>query len=165
MEAGRLLGAVHRAARGHAGAQVTRTQAQCLGTKVPSGSTLHHRLLTDDVVDAEHARLSLTDPGRGLVVVQHGRMRRRGGQLGTVARADPCIQGVWVRGPAHRGRREGAGALHVTRVGAHIRALEALPPPQEAAVVKHILRGRVQGPVVALPRPARLPRDLNEAVV
>ena len=44
-------------------------------------------------------------------------------------------------------------------------SLEALPSSKEAAVVEHILRGGVKGPVVAFARVPRLPRDLNEAVV
>lgn len=43
--------------------------------------------------------------------------------------------------------------------------LEALSAAKEAAVVKHVLRGRVQRPVVALARIPRLPRDLDEAIV
>ena len=44
-------------------------------------------------------------------------------------------------------------------------SLEALPSPQEAAVVEHVLGSRVQGPVVAFARVPRLPRDLDETVV
>lgn len=44
-------------------------------------------------------------------------------------------------------------------------SLEALPSPEEAAVVEHVLGGRVQGPVVTFARVPRLPRDLNETVV
>lgn len=44
-------------------------------------------------------------------------------------------------------------------------SLESLPSPKEAAVVEHILRGRVKGPVVTFARVPRLPRDLNETVV
>ena len=98
-------------------------------------------------------------------MMQHGRMRGCGGQLGAVPGAYPGVQGVGVRGPAHGGRGERAGALHVARVGAHVCALEPLPPPQEAPVVEHVLGGRVQGPVVAFTRSAGLPRDLHEAVV
>jgi len=43
--------------------------------------------------------------------------------------------------------------------------LEALPPPEKAAVVEHVLGGRVQGPVVALAGVPWLPGDLDEAVV
>lgn len=43
--------------------------------------------------------------------------------------------------------------------------LEAFPPPQEAPVIKHVCRIRVQGPVVALPGVAGLPWDFHEAVV
>jgi len=39
------------------------------------------------------------------------------------------------------------------------------PPPQEAAIVEHVLRRRVQHPVVALARVPWLPRALDEAVV
>lgn len=63
----------------------------------------------------------------------------------------------------------GTEALHHERglVPEHVRldSLEALPPPQEAAVVKHVLRGRVQGPVVAFARVAWLPWDFDKAVV
>lgn len=44
-------------------------------------------------------------------------------------------------------------------------SLEALPSPKEAAVVEHILRGRVKGPVVTFSRVPRLPRDLDETVI
>lgn len=44
-------------------------------------------------------------------------------------------------------------------------SLEPLPSPKEAAVVEHVLRRRVQRPVVTLSRISRLPRDLNETVV
>jgi len=160
-------------AHGAHGTQVTspvqpqpQTQPHCLGVEVPPQAALRHRLLADDVVDAEHAaRLPLADPGGGLVVMQHGRMRGCGVQLRAVTRAHPGVQGVRVRGPAHRGRGERAGALHVAGVGAHIRAFESFPPPQEAPVVKHVLGSRVQGPVVALTRPTGLPGDLHEAVV
>lgn len=43
--------------------------------------------------------------------------------------------------------------------------LETLSPAQKAAVVEHVFRLRVQRPVVALARVARLARDLDEAVV
>lgn len=43
--------------------------------------------------------------------------------------------------------------------------LKAFSPPQKAAVVKHIFRLGVEGPVVAFARVARLPWDLDEAVV
>lgn len=43
--------------------------------------------------------------------------------------------------------------------------LESFPSAQKAAVVKHVLRCRVQGPVVAFPRVSRLSWDLDEAVV
>jgi hypothetical protein len=43
--------------------------------------------------------------------------------------------------------------------------LEALAAPQETAVVEHVGRLRVERPVVALARVARLAGDLNEAVV
>lgn len=44
-------------------------------------------------------------------------------------------------------------------------SLKALPPPKEAAVVEHVLRGGIKGPVVTFARVPRLPRDLDEAVV
>lgn len=43
--------------------------------------------------------------------------------------------------------------------------LEALPPAQEAPVVEHVRRIRVQGPVVAFSRITGLSWDFNEAVV
>ena len=43
--------------------------------------------------------------------------------------------------------------------------LEALAAPQEAAVVEHVGRLRVERPVVAFARVARLAGDLDEAVV
>lgn len=43
--------------------------------------------------------------------------------------------------------------------------LEALPSPQEAAVVEHVFRLRVHSPVVALARVARFAGDLDKAVV
>ena len=80
-----------------------------------------------------------------------------------------------------RGRRSSRGVVRVVGVevrvrGAHERRrlghevrllhpLVALPPSQEAAVVEHVLAGRVESPVVALAGVARLPRDLDEAVV
>lgn len=45
------------------------------------------------------------------------------------------------------------------------RPLIPLPPPQETPIVKHILRQRIQGPVVSFPRIPRLPRYFDEAVV
>lgn len=44
-------------------------------------------------------------------------------------------------------------------------SLEALPAPKEAAVVEHVLRGRVKRPVVTFARVSRFPRDLDETVV
>lgn len=44
-------------------------------------------------------------------------------------------------------------------------ALEALPAPKEAAVVKHVLGGGVQAPVVALARVSWLAGDLDEAII
>ena len=43
--------------------------------------------------------------------------------------------------------------------------LEALGPPQEAAVAEHVPAPGVQRPVVPFPRPTRGPRDLDEAVI
>jgi len=60
------------------------------------------------------------------------------------------------------GRRHGRVALHERR---WLLALVAFAPAQEAAVVEHVLGHRVQRPVVALARVARLARDLDEAVV
>lgn len=44
-------------------------------------------------------------------------------------------------------------------------SLEALPSAEEAPVVEHVLGGGVEGPVAALAGVARLPGDLEEAVV
>lgn len=44
-------------------------------------------------------------------------------------------------------------------------SLVALPSPQEAPVVKHVLGHRVQSPVVPLARVPGFTRDLDEAVV
>lgn len=55
----------------------------------------------------------------------------------------------------------GALAAHV--LGAQ--DLKALPPPQEAAVLKHVPAVRVQSPEAALPRLIGPPGDLDEAVV
>lgn len=55
--------------------------------------------------------------------------------------------------------------MDIGGVGGEITALEALPSPQEAAVLKHVLCIGIQSPVVALSRPAGLPWDLDEAVV
>lgn len=43
--------------------------------------------------------------------------------------------------------------------------LEALPPAQEAPVVKHVCRVWVQGPVVSLSRITGLPWDFHKAVI
>lgn len=43
--------------------------------------------------------------------------------------------------------------------------LESFSSAQKAAVVKHVLRRRVQGPVVPFPRVSRFSWDLDEAVV
>jgi len=43
--------------------------------------------------------------------------------------------------------------------------LESFSSAQKAAVVKHVLGRRVQGPVVPFPRVSRFSRDLDEAVV
>jgi hypothetical protein len=43
--------------------------------------------------------------------------------------------------------------------------LEALASSQEAAVVKHVLTGRIEGPVVALSGIAGFTRNLHEAIV
>ena len=47
----------------------------------------------------------------------------------------------------------------------HLRPLVPLPPPQEGAIVKHVLGQGVQGPEVPLPGVTRLPRHLDEAVI
>lgn len=44
-------------------------------------------------------------------------------------------------------------------------SLEPFPPAKETAVVEHVLRSRVQRPVVALSRVSGLPRNLDETVV
>jgi hypothetical protein len=67
-----------------------------------------------------------------------------------------------VQGGGHSGWRE--RAVRVASRG-RVVALEALPAPEEAAVVEHVLGGGVQAPIVALARVARLARDLDEAVV
>ena len=43
--------------------------------------------------------------------------------------------------------------------------LVSLPPPQEAAVVEHVLSHWIQGPVIALSGVAGLAGNLDEAVV
>ena len=55
----------------------------------------------------------------------------------------------------HRMHRAGVGKV----------ALEPLATSQKAAIVKHVLTGRVERPVIPLPRVARLARDLQETVV
>ena len=57
------------------------------------------------------------------------------------------------------GVQHGVGALH------ELGTLVALPAAQEGTVVEHVLRHGVQGPEVALPGVAGLPRDLDEAIV
>ena len=47
----------------------------------------------------------------------------------------------------------------------HLGPLVSLPPSQEGAIVKHVLGQGVQGPEVPLAWVARLPRDLDEAVI
>ena len=47
----------------------------------------------------------------------------------------------------------------------HLRPLVSLPPPQEGAIVKHVLGQGVQGPEVPLAGVTRLPRHLDKAVI
>ena len=47
----------------------------------------------------------------------------------------------------------------------HLRPLVPLPSPEERSVVKHVLRQGVQGPEVPFAGVARLPGDLDEAVI
>ena len=56
-------------------------------------------------------------------------------------------------------REVGAGGGH------HLWPLVPLPPPQEGAIVKHVLGQGVQGPEVPLAGVTRLPRDLDKAVI
>lgn len=45
------------------------------------------------------------------------------------------------------------------------RPLVSLPASEKATIIEHILRKRIQGPVVALSRVSRFARDLDEAIV
>ena len=64
--------------------------------------------------------------------------------------------------PLCEGVQEGR---HTPEPPHHIAPLEPLPPPQEGAVVKHVLGVGVEGPEVALAGVAGLPGHLDEAVV
>ena len=61
-------------------------------------------------------------------------------------------------GVQQRGQGRGGG-------GHQVRPLVPLPPPEEGAIVEHVLGHGVQRPEVALARVARLPRHLDETVV
>ena len=75
----------------------------------------------------------------------------------------------------HRGRRERGqhlGRGHVERpldelllLSEGVLLLEALPPPQEAAVLEHVVGVGVEGPVAALAGLLVIPGDLDEALV
>ena len=67
---------------------------------------------------------------------------------------DPLCQGVQV------GREPPQPSWHH-----QLAPLESLPPPQEGAIVKHVLGVGVQGPEVALARVARFTSHLDETVV
>ena len=67
---------------------------------------------------------------------------------------DPLCQGVQV------GREPPQPSWHH-----QLTPFESLPPPQERAIVKHVLGVGVQGPEVALARVARFASHLDETVV
>ena len=67
---------------------------------------------------------------------------------------DPLCQGVQV------GREPPQPSWHY-----QLAPFESLPPPQEGAIVKHVLGVGVQGPEVALARVARFTSHLDETVV
>ena len=67
---------------------------------------------------------------------------------------DPLCQGVQV------GREPPQPSWHH-----QLAPFESLPPPQEGAIVKHVLGVGVQGPEVALARVARFASHLDETVV
>ncbi|KAK1334469.1 hypothetical protein QTO34_005475 [Cnephaeus nilssonii] len=83
-------------------------------------------------------------PGDGL---RRGQGPRQQARVGTV------------QGGGHYG--EGEGVMQVGSRGLVV-ALEALPAPEEAAVVEHVLGGGVQAPVVALARVAGVPGILTK---
>lgn len=119
-------------------------------------------LPADQAVNAEHPRVLRWRRHPGCVGMEDGarELRAVGGRA----------EGIRVGGSGgHRADGgwwgEGAGVLHVAGVGGDVGALEAFPPAQEAAVVKHVLGSGVQSPVVAFPGVAGLPGDLDEAIV
>lgn len=143
-----------------------------LGTEAPAA--LLHRLrpltshhagggrIPDDVVDAEHSSLPGTEPRR-----RRRRVIRRG-QLLPVGWPDRHVgvDRVGVRGrPGDLDGGENRGLVDVRGVGAEVAALEALPAPQETATLEHVLRVGVQSPVVALPGPPGLSRDLDKTII
>ena len=67
---------------------------------------------------------------------------------------DPLCQGVQV------GREPPQPSWHH-----QLTPFEPLPPPQEGAIVKHVLGQGVQGPEVPLAGVTRLPRHLDKAVI
>lgn len=84
---------------------------------------------------------------------------------------EPHAPGRIISSPARRTscaslkHEAGRGRLHVHHLCGGRVAFKALAAPQEAAVVEHVLRGRIEGPVVALTGVARLAGDLDEAVI
>ena len=92
------------------------------------------------------------EPPASVLVRGRGRSRRR------------CVLLLLLEGVLGE-QLPGVGVEHGRPVAGEGGPLVALPTAQEAPVVKHILRERVQRPVVALSGVARLARDLDEAVV